>query len=163
MRNLHFIPFSFLAFLITACSTQATATQIPTKPSLLSTATSQPGIIETVTEIIPSGSTLILCDNWQTLPIIPRVSENARKLYAQGQVSGNNPHAFSKIGDGEISAEWFLTAFDLGKDYYDLDPYQNLLPVIENFSGSFGRIGVSAKRGFSTDRILDPVVSDTTF
>jgi hypothetical protein len=67
---------------------------------------------------------------------------------------------FSKIGDGEISAEWFFTAFDLGKDHYDLGPYQDLRAVIDNFAGSFRRIGAAARRGFNTDRILDPAFRD---
>jgi hypothetical protein len=90
------------------------------------------------------------------------VSETARAIYQRGQASGNNPRAFSKIGDGEISAEWFFTMFDHGEDYYDLGPYQNLLPAIEHFSGSFGRTGLAARRGFNTERILDPSMSDSS-
>jgi hypothetical protein len=100
------------------------------------------------------------CDEWQSWPVIPAVSKAAQELYQRGQAGGNNPRAFSKIGDGEISTEWFLTAFDLGENYYDLGPYQDLRSVIEYFAGSFGRIGVAARRGFNTDRILDPVLSD---
>lgn len=83
-----------------------------------------------------------------------------RDLYQQGQAKGNQPRAFSKIGDGEISAEWFFTAFDLGKAHYDLGPYQDLRAVIDNFTGSFRRIGAAARRGFNTDRILDPAFRD---
>ncbi|MGZ9235459.1 MAG: hypothetical protein ACXW4E_08040 [Anaerolineales bacterium] len=78
-----------------------------------------------------------------------------RELYQRGQANGNNPRAFSKIGDGEISAAWFFTAFDLGNGYYDLGPHQDLVPVIEQFAGSFGWIGMAARRGFNTGRILD--------
>jgi hypothetical protein len=81
-------------------------------------------------------------------------------IYQKGQGSGNNPRAFSKIGDGEISAEWFLTAFDHGETYYDLGSYQNLKPVIEYFQGSLGRTGMAARRGFNTERILDPALRD---
>jgi hypothetical protein len=88
------------------------------------------------------------------------VSNTARELYQRGQKQGSDSHSFSKIGDGEIAAEWFFTAFDLGPDYYDLGPYQNLSPVIEQFEGSFGRIGLAARRGFNTERILDPAESD---
>ena len=73
---------------------------------------------------------------------------------------GNHPNAFSKIGDGEISTDWFFSAFDLGERYYDLGPYQELHPVIDHFSGSFGRNGMAARRGFNTDKILDPAMSD---
>lgn len=79
-----------------------------------------------------------------------------RAIYQRGQAAGNNPSAFSKIGDGEISAEWFFTAFDLGENYYDLGTHANLSPAIEHFAGSFGRIGMAARRGFNTERILDP-------
>jgi hypothetical protein len=92
--------------------------------------------------------------------VIPVVSQTARELYQRGQADGNNPRAFSKVGDGEISAEWFFTAFDRGKSYYDLGPYQDLVPVIEQFDGSFGRLGMAARRGFNTERILDPSASD---
>jgi hypothetical protein len=85
-----------------------------------------------------------------------------RDLYQRSQATGNNPHAFSKIGDGEISTEWFFTAFDLGQGYYHLGPYQDLQPVIEYFAGSFGRIGIAARRGFNTARILDPSLSNST-
>jgi hypothetical protein len=94
------------------------------------------------------------------LPVTPVVSETARELYERGQASGNDPHAFSKIGDGEISTAWFFTAFDLGEDYYDLGPYQDLLPAIDHFAGSFERIGMAARRGFNTKLILDPSASD---
>src|SRR5262249_27618294 len=99
------------------------------------------------------------CDDWQSWTVIPVVSVRARDLYQRGQANGNNPRAFSKIGDGEISTEWFLTAFDLGKNYYDLGPYQDLRSVIEYFAGAFGRIGLAARRGFNTNRILDPTLN----
>jgi hypothetical protein len=92
--------------------------------------------------------------------VIPFVSKTARELYQRGQADGNDPRAFSKVGDGEISTEWFFTAFDRGASYYDLGPYQNLVPVIEQFNGSFGRLGMAARRGFNTERILDPSESD---
>ena len=168
MRLLRFLIFNFLAFLIAACATQTTVTQIPLNPLPSPTNTSeavpwtiQPAITQAVTEG-PTIPRVISCENWQSLPVFPVVSETARVIYQRGQASGNNPRAFSKIGDGEISAEWFFTMFDLGEDYYDLGPYQNLFPVIEHFSGSFGRIGIAAQRGFNTDRILDPSMSDSS-
>jgi hypothetical protein len=141
-------------FSLVACTTQA-ITQIPSQPFLRPTNTSQPEIVPTATPS-PVSVAMNSCDDWQSWPVVPFVSNTARDLYQHGQIDGNDPRAFSKVGDGEVSAEWFLTMFDLGKDYYDLGPYQNLLPVIEKFSGSFGRIGMAARRGFNTERILDP-------
>jgi len=150
---------SFVVFLFVACTPQATATQILLQNTPFPTNTNQPVATQTVTAspaILPMTS----CENWQSWPVVPVVSETLREVYQRGQASGNNLRAFSKIGDGEISAEWFFTAFDRGEDYYDLGPYQNLDPVIEHFAGSFERIGMTARRGFNTGRILDPSESD---
>lgn len=111
----------------------------------------------TAAPIVPQR---VSCEEWQSWPVIPVVSNTARALQQRGQADGKDPHAFSKIGDGEIAAAWFFTAFDLGQDYYDLGPYQNLVPVIEHFDGSFERLGMAARRGFNTERILDPSESD---
>jgi len=144
-------------FLIAACGTQAT--QITLEPSPSPTNTSQPATLQ-----VPAEASLtphsVACADWQLLPVIPVVGESVRELYERGQADGNNPRAFSKIGDGEIAAAWFLADFDLDGDFYDLGPHQNLLPVIEYFEGSFGRIGVAARRGFNTRRILDPSARD---
>lgn len=157
-----FRPFAliFLMLVSAACSPQVTRTPTPSPLSTPPPNTSKPENIRTVTEesVPPQG---ISCDQWRSWPVIPVVSETAHDLYQRGQVDGNHPNAFSKVGDGEISAEWFFTAFDLGKNYYDLGPYQNLYSVIEYFAGSFGRIGLAAKRGFNTDRILDSAMSDS--
>jgi hypothetical protein len=153
-----FLISSFLVFAILACRAQATPVIVmsPFSP----TNTSQPVTIQVNTEV-PITAQLISCDDWQSLPVVPIVSRTVRELYERGQAGGNDPHAFSKIGDGEIAAAWFFTAFDLDEDYYDLGPYQNLLQVIEHFAGSFERIGMAARRGFNTDLILDPSASDS--
>ena len=105
--------------------------------------------------------TPFICDEaWQSLPVIPDVTDAARILYQQGMARDNNVHAFSKIGDGEISTDWFLTAFDLGGEHYDLGNYQSLKSTLENFQGSFERRSLAAQRGFNTDRILDSSRSD---
>lgn len=152
---------ALLGLSLSACLAQATTTEIPSAPLALSTNTNPPEITQTVTQD-PIPLPVISCDEWQSWPVIPIVSAKVRDLYQLGQSSGNNSHAFSKIGDGEISAAWFFTAFDLGEDYYDLGTHQDLVPVIENFAGSFERSGAAAKRGFNTDRILDPATSDPT-
>jgi hypothetical protein len=161
VRTLRLLIFIFLMLFAIACAAQATATQIPSQPLPLPANTSPFAIVQTVTAS-PPPSQKISCDDWQSWPVTPLVSNTARELYQRGQAGGNISRAFSKIGDGEISTEWFFTAFDLGEDYYDLGPYQNLRSVIEYFAGSFGRIGMTARRGFNTDRILDPALSDST-
>ena len=102
-------------------------------------------------------------DDWQSWPILPELTATTQRIYQQGQLAGRNPHAFSKIGDGEISAEWFLTEYDLGPDYYDLGNHLELQPTIAYFAGSFGRQGQSARRGFNTQSVLDPNRADPAF
>ena len=153
----HFVFTSLLALVITACRAQAT--QAPIEPSPAVTPTSQTVTIPVSTQVAITAQP-ISCDDWQSMPVVPVASEAARLIYERGLASGNNPRAFSKIGDGEIAAAWFFTAFDLGDGYYDLGPYQNLSPVIEYFGGSFGRIGMAARRGFNTNLILDAAASD---
>jgi hypothetical protein len=159
-----FCGIALVLILFTSCSSQPKST--PTQPSS-STPSNIPTELPTTTIFtsiaksvpVSASSTPFICDeNWQSLPIIPTVTDTARKLFQQGIAEGNDPHAFSKIGDGEISTEWFLTDFDLG--HYKLGDYQNLQAVIENFQGSFSRIGIAAHRGFNTNLILDPSASD---
>jgi hypothetical protein len=158
MRLVRFV-IAFLTLLLVACGGRATVTQAPAQPTAPPTSTLQPVISQTITAS-PAISPLAGCEEWQAWAVIPSVSTKGRDLYQRGQASGNNPRAFSKIGDGEISTEWFFSAFDLGEAYYDLGPYQGLRPVIDHFRGSFSRIGMAARRGFNTQKILDPALSD---
>lgn len=147
------------ALLLAACASRGTITQIPRETPIPTTTIIQPLPRPTNTES-PVISPVASCNDWQSWPVIPRVSEAAREMFGRGRFRGNNPHAFSKIGDGEISTEWFFTAFDLGDPYYDLGLYQDLRPIVEHFAGSFGRIGMAARRGFNTQKILDASMSD---
>lgn len=151
------VMLSLLVLLVAGCSPDAILTPIAMAPSVTSTPTvTNQTLRSPVSTAVPSTIEPLSCEAWQSWPVVPSVSQTARELYQRGQAAGNNEHAFSKTGDGEISAAWFLTAFDLGPQNYDLGPHQDLLPVIEHFAGSFERIGVAAKRGFNTDRILNP-------
>src|SRR6185503_17641791 len=115
--------------LCVACSPQAalpTQTVLPASPS--PTDTIQSAVTPTI-RASPTALQVLSCEDWQFWPAVPIVTERARELYQRGQGSGNNTHAFSKIGDGEISTEWFFTAFDLGEGYYDLGSYRDLQSV----------------------------------
>lgn len=146
--------------LLTGCASPAESLS-PPAASTVSPPTLAPTPAPTLT---PSPAEPNTCnENWQAFPVIPIVSEAARELYQQGITAGNDPHAFSKIGDGEISTSWFLTDFDLGGEHYNLGSYQRLEITIQNFQGSFARQGLAAQRGFNTNRILDPAQADPAF
>jgi hypothetical protein len=96
-------------------------------------------------------------EDWKNWPVIPDVSPEMKVLFQHGLAMGNNPAAFSKIGDGEISTVWFLTQYDMDSSNYHLGSYTELQPLIGHFSGSFGRVGPTAGRGYTTSTVLAPV------
>ncbi len=98
--------------------------------------------------------------SWQDWPILPAVSETARSIYQQGLEMGNDPAAFSKVGDCGSSPSWFLGVFDEGKEFYRLGDYAYLSDVIAAFPGSFERTSVAARSGFNASSVFSPLWSD---
>ena len=76
-------------------------------------------------------------------------------VFQRGLALGNNPRAFSKIGDCNSEEVYFLSRFDRGD--YDLGPYVFLQPVIEHFAGSFARDSVSVWTGNHTWALFNPI------
>jgi len=87
-----------------------------------------------------------------------RVRQNIRKIYAQGQTLGNNPRAFSKVGDSNMETPNFVASFD--GNGYNLGAYAYLDPVIDHYAGSFGRQSMAVRMGFHSWSVLDPEVAD---
>lgn len=98
---------------------------------------------------------------WMDLPVVPNdVSDRVREIYWRGLQMGNNPHAFSKVGDCHSTNPYFLADYDLGPGIYDLGEYGDLQATIDYFGGSFGRTSLSAKQGLSTAGVLASLWSD---
>lgn len=97
---------------------------------------------------------------WQELGVIPTVSDTARAIYQRGLEMGNNPHAFSKIGDCESTPTWFLGDFDRHPPRYRLGEYANLQEAIDYFAGSFIRTSAAAGRGWNAASVLTPLWAD---
>lgn len=117
-------------------------------------------------DVTPLPSSSIDLD---ALPILPEITDTAREIYAAGQEAGQNPRAFSKLGDCMTAAEYFLTYFGTGD--YDLANYTDLQPTIDYFSvrarpegdyegDSFANPGLATASGFNTTSVLDPLWSD---
>ena len=86
-------------------------------------------------------------DAWQSMPVVPeRISETTRAIYKMGQLMGNNPNAFSKVGDCNSTLPYFLEDFD-NPDIYRLGDYGELQETIDYFTGSFSRESLAAKIG----------------
>ena len=107
--------------------------------------------------VIPINPTLAPGE-WKTMPVVPEgVSSTTLGIYEKGLALGNNSKAFSKVGDCESSAEWFLGDFDKGQDRFSLGEHTQLQEVITEFQGSFNRRSLAAERSFTTASVLSPL------
>ena len=97
---------------------------------------------------------------WVLAPGILTTGDSAQMhtVYLQGLALGNNPHAFSKIGDCNSEVPFFLAKFDRGE--YDLGPYGYLQPTITYFAGSFERQSAAVWTGNHAWAVFDPIWSN---
>jgi len=178
MRNL-LLRFIVLSSMLSACSLVGQGQNITITPS------SFPASTATVAEYVPSlavsspetmsntlGTPQVSVavtvtpspDFWKSLPIVPpSISERVRAIYQRGLEMGNNPNAFSKVGDCHSTNPYFLADYDLGQNVYDLGEYTYLQPTIDYFAGSFSRSSLAAKKGLSTAGALAPLWADWKF
>lgn len=140
-------------------ATPTPGTPSPAKPP----ATPEPDDLLTLgkgilTPAPPAAVNDVPVDQFVVMP--DSVKENVRKIYAQGQTLGNNPRAFSKIGDSTIENPYFLTRFDGGP--YKLGDYKYLQSVIDYFAGSFGRQSMAVRIGLHSWSALNATWADKT-
>lgn len=99
------------------------------------------------------------------IPILPEISEQARLVYQQGIAQGKNPAVFSKVGDCMTDTPFFL--IDIGDGDYDLGDYEDLQPVIDQYTAtdinSFNRASQAAAGGFNTASIVDSMWANPEF
>ncbi len=123
-------------------------------PTIVST------IISNQTTTFPDNTPATLSPNdWMSLPIIPTISQTARLIYQRGLELGNDPHAFSKIGDCQSISTYFLSYFDL-PGFYNLGDYSSLQQTIDWYAGSFSRDSLAVKGGFNAAAVLSPLRAD---
>jgi hypothetical protein len=127
-------------------STPETSSLTPTRPA--ATSTPRPTLAP---------------EAWKELPVVPPISDRVVEIYQNGLAAGNNPHAFSKIGDCGSTPGWFLGDFDRGPRYYDLGEYDELSSVIKEFQGSYDRVSLAARSGFNSSALFVPLWSDRTY
>jgi hypothetical protein len=92
--------------------------------------------------------------------VLPSVSETAREIYQRGLAQGNNPNAFSKIGDCNSASALFLAAFDAPRSYRLGVEYARLQTTIDQFAGSWSRDSLAANNGFGTSAMFSPLKAD---
>ena len=151
----------------------STATELPAPPSLATDAPAATATAVTANEGTPVATATFTLTPTETatatpaapqavngIPfadfviIPPEVAANVQAIYANGQNLGRNPYRLSRLGDSTIMKPNFLSYFDEGK--YDLGEYSYLQPVIDQFNGSFRRVGVAARVGLHAWGVLDP-------
>jgi hypothetical protein len=98
--------------------------------------------------------------DWQTLSIIPELSDTAREILLDGIAKGNNPQAFSTIGDCQSFSPVFMGIFDQPGGYELASDEGYLQESITHFGGSFARESASVNNGFSVASVLSPLWAD---
>ena len=101
-------------------------------------------------------------EEWMRLPVVPEVSERAVEIYLEGLERGNNPQAFSKIGDCQNVTDFFFSAYENPASYTLGEQYAYLAPAVEQFQGSFGRESLAVQGGMNVAAVLSPLRADPT-
>jgi hypothetical protein len=97
--------------------------------------------------------------DWQNWPVLPVVSPKMREVYQRGLALGNDPHAFSKVGDCQNVSSFFLSIFE-NPDDHRLGGYAALQETIDYFDGSFSRESLAVRGGFNVASVLSPFWAD---
>ncbi|MBW8012025.1 MAG: SGNH/GDSL hydrolase family protein [Chloroflexi bacterium] len=114
------------------------------------TATSQPNWTPTLdTRLDPR--------QWRTWPAIPEVSARAVEVYIRGLEMGNDPNAFSKIGDCQSQPPVFFGIYDTADRYFLSEDYAYLQRSIDNFTGSYSRESAAVDNGLSVASVFSPL------
>jgi hypothetical protein len=108
---------------------------------------------------LPSASTRLPPREWAAWPVVPTVSARALEIYRQGLANGNDPKAFSVVGDCQSEPNVFMGVYD--SDRYALGSgFEYLQETIDHYQGSFGRKSASVRDGLSAPSALSPLWSD---
>jgi hypothetical protein len=158
---------------------QATTSVTPTATVLdMATATRVPplsDIAENPTDaILPSGQASVenagtpavtptprkTAKYWAEWPVVPAgLSEQLKDVYRAGIAAGNDPHAFSTVGDCQSVPDTFMGTYDT--DRYRLpEEYASLEETIRQFKGNFKRQSITVKNGQSVASVFSPAWAD---
>jgi len=102
---------------------------------------------------VPTEPVRLPPEDWKLWPVIPQVTSNARLLYLQGLALGNDPHAFSVLGDCQSLAETFMGVYDTDPALVASLP-AGLQAAVAQFSGSFSRESPTIKGGTTAGAVL---------
>ncbi len=148
-------------FVFLAACANATLPQQQRQQVAQASSTEAVAITTATATLIPTATArpTLAPDEWKTLPIVPTVTDTARKIYQRGLAMGRNPNAFSKVGDCQTNTSFYLVDFDYPKQY-SLGDYAYLQETIDYYSGSFSRTSLAMRDGFNVAAILTPLRAD---
>ncbi len=97
--------------------------------------------------------------------LISGITNNALRIYTQGQAMGRRADVFAKVGDSiTVSYHMFQP---IGEQRYDLDAFEHLQPVIDYFSraevrqgNAFTNVSAAAGVGWTAAAVLLPEFAD---
>ncbi len=156
--------FLLLLVFLAAC-TSAPAT---TQPEAAVTSVSVVEATEAATEIVSAATEVsaatprptLAPDEWKSLPIVPTVSDAMKEVYKRGLEMGNDPNAFSKVGDCQTNTGFYLVDFD-HEDWYSLgSEYTYLQDTIDFYEGSYSRTSLAMRDGYNVAAILTALRAD---
>lgn len=116
------------------------AVSVPTAPATGPTPTERPRKME--------------AGYWKEWPVMPAfISEHLREVYQRGLKQGNNPHAFSVLGDCQSQPEVFMGLYDSDPAAVRTLP-ESLQETVKQFNGSFDRYSPTVKDGTTEGALL---------
>jgi hypothetical protein len=123
------------------------------QPTASETGTATPSLTATST-ILPTELALDPAD-WHNWPILPIVPQRAKLIYLYGQALGNDPNAFSVLGDCQAEPDIFMGVYETDVALVDSLP-EDLQETVEWFRGSFNRMSPTVKPSTTTAALLWP-------
>jgi hypothetical protein len=158
-----FIVFSVLSACVPASKPEFSESVVEENAQPYVSATQTTSVIETTQPqptLTATADTRPLPEDWQTWPVVPEVTAAAREIYRQGIAMGNDPHAFSKVGDCQNVKQSFLGFFDHPDQYAFMSGITEMQDTIDHFKGHFDRDGEATKYGFNAAAVLSPFWTD---
>ena len=171
MKNT-FLVFCFSLTFLVGCSSASLAPALETYPATPTQDLAPPPEMIVAPTLAPSATPAPTAEEgatpiprlapkeWKKWPVVPAVTSHAVEIYRQGLAMGNDPRAFSKVGDCQSIKEAFMGYFDIPTRYKLGEDTAYLKETIDNFAGHFNTDGQAVRGGFNAAAVLSPLWAD---
>ena len=107
----------------------------------------------TPTPSTPTPDRRLNPQGWASWPVVPTLSARAAEIYRQGLALGNDPHAYSTVGDCQSEPAVFLGIYATNRYWLGKD-YQHLQETVDFFKDAFSRQSLAVRDGLSAPSAL---------